>query len=75
MRDSVDSHFRNPTPEIDSVAHTKWEPVTSEKMEYLHIGQDGELEMKHGLFKERNEFWERLFSGIKERAIKTELWY
>ncbi|KAG7212180.1 hypothetical protein KM043_012520 [Ampulex compressa] len=48
-----------PTPKITKTVPTKWKPVRSHALEYLHIGND-EIRMKRNLMPERTEFWDGL---------------
>ncbi|XP_045470486.1 venom carboxylesterase-6-like isoform X2 [Harmonia axyridis] len=62
----------NPTPVTDDLITTKWTPIKSENLEYLHI--DGNtLEMKDALFKERVKFWRSLPLEPKKVVVKDEL--
>ncbi|XP_071052670.1 juvenile hormone esterase-like isoform X2 [Onthophagus taurus] len=63
----------NPTPD-DNELGIKWKPISTDDMEYLEIGPDGELKMLKGLNKERNEFWSSLNVGTgHESNVRDEL--
>lgn len=64
--------FRNPTPQINELITTKWTPIKTEKLEYLHIDAET-LEMKDALFEKRVEFWRSLPLEPKKKGIKDEL--
>ncbi|KAL3288036.1 hypothetical protein HHI36_002488, partial [Cryptolaemus montrouzieri] len=62
----------NPTPTIDNVVKTKWEPVKTDKLEYYHIDSDVQ-EMRAPLYKERVAFWRRVALQPKKNLVREEL--
>ncbi|KAK4880603.1 hypothetical protein RN001_008749 [Aquatica leii] len=56
----------NPTPKLDSLINTKWDPVLSDGVEYYYIKDSKTFEMKKNLYEERFQFWKKLpqFSAL-----------
>ncbi|KAF5307862.1 hypothetical protein FQR65_LT06594 [Abscondita terminalis] len=63
--------YRNPTPVVDYMLHSKWEPVQSEKFEYYYIG--GGVHLANGLLWERTKFWRNLAIRWHTKCVKDEL--
>lgn len=51
--------FGTPTPATTKTVPTKWKPVRTGALEYLHIGKD-KIRMEDNLLPERTAFWDSL---------------
>ncbi|KAF5288891.1 hypothetical protein FQA39_LY03770 [Lamprigera yunnana] len=63
--------YKNPTPTINYLIHSKWEPVKSEIFEYYYIG--GGVHPAKGLLLERSKFWRSLPIHCNSQYEKDEL--
>ncbi|KAK4880599.1 hypothetical protein RN001_008745 [Aquatica leii] len=63
----------NPTPKLDSLLSTKWNPIMSDDVDYYYIKDSKIMEMKKNLYEERFQFWKKfpLFKSIY--TTKNEL--
>ncbi|KAK4880601.1 hypothetical protein RN001_008747 [Aquatica leii] len=50
----------NPTPKLDYLISTKWDPVMSDDVEYYFIENSKTMKMKQNLYEERFQFWKNL---------------
>jgi len=63
----------NPTPETNSLIHTKWEPVKGENLNYYFIKSATDITMEKGLYSERTKIWKNLQTNHPVTRIKDEL--
>nr|ASM90852.1 putative juvenile hormone esterase 1 [Colaphellus bowringi] len=62
----------NPSPEVNDLIPEKWTPYSSEKEEYYFIDKHS-TEIRHGLYKERVEFWRSVLNDPLNEKSKDEL--
>lgn len=65
--------FGNPTPENDSSALVKWEPVESDRENYYSIKTHSNIQLEEGLFTERASFWKKISVDSRRIRIRDEL--
>ncbi|KAK4880602.1 hypothetical protein RN001_008748 [Aquatica leii] len=63
----------NPTPKLDSLISTKWDPVVSDDVEYYFIKNSKAMEMKKNLYEERFQFCNKLSIYNNIHKLKDEL--
>uniref|UniRef100_A0A1Y1LUC1 Carboxylic ester hydrolase n=1 Tax=Photinus pyralis TaxID=7054 RepID=A0A1Y1LUC1_PHOPY len=60
----------NPTPATDSFVSTKWEPVTTESLEYYNIGAG--VHSSKNLYSARMKFWDKM-NQMRKIILRDEL--
>ncbi|KAF5288889.1 hypothetical protein FQA39_LY03768 [Lamprigera yunnana] len=61
----------NPTPDVNSSISVRWNPVTSDNLEYYHIRKYDEIEMQKNLYEDRYTFWRHL-EIFRNTTVKHE---
>lgn len=64
--------YRNPNYDTNEVNPFVWDPIKSEKIEFLHIKGESDTQMDTNLLPERRQFWSNLPTRSDQKYNKVQ---